>query len=154
MTDPRPDWNLFFLNGARWVASRGDCTRRQVGAMIIDPDTHDVIEPGYNGPPAGEPGCLSAGACPRGRHFHRSPAFCACGGLWPCKDAVEPGSSYDTGPGRCIAIHAEANALLRAGRRSRGAWMYLTEKPCDGCMKLIKGAGIVRVIWPEGNLEL
>lgn len=164
MTDPRPGWDSYFLGIADAVSARGDCTRRQVGAVLADPATHDLIETGYNGPPAGQPGCLSAAACPRGRHYRRAEQewtdelllayWCACGNPWPCPDMVEPGSSYDTGPGMCIAIHAEANALLRAGKNARGAHLYLTTEPCDGCMKLIRGAGVVRVIWPGGNLEL
>lgn len=173
MTDPRPSWDEYFVHIADAVAMRGDCTRRQVGAVLVDPETHDLIETGYNGPPKGEPGCLSAGACPRGRHYPRSrtvaevnvwlksrtlstrvPQICACGNELPCDEAVPPGSSYDTGPGACIAIHAELNCLLRAGRRARGAHLYLTEEPCGGCMKAIKGAGVVRVRWPSGNLAL
>jgi dCMP deaminase len=163
MTDPRPGWSDYFLGIADAVSARGDCTRRQVGAVLADPDTHDLIETGYNGPPAGQPGCLSAGACPRGRHYRvlenygmyeETGYYCKCRNPWPCDEAVPPGSSYDTGPGACIAIHAEANALLRAGKNARGAHLYLTTEPCDGCMKLIRGAGVVRVIWPGGNLEL
>ena len=151
----RPGWDDWFLNGAEWASQRGACTRRQVGAMLVDPDTHDVIEPGYNGAPAGHPDCLQ-GACPRGQHFQRIdfPGWlvqpvCRCGSAWPCTHAVELGSSYDTGPGACIALHAEQNAIIRAGRRARGAWLYLTHVPCDGCRKLIMGAGITRVIWRE-----
>jgi dCMP deaminase len=163
MTDPRPGWSEYFLGIADAVSARGDCTRRQVGAVLVDPDTHDLIETGYNGMPARMPGCLSAGACPRGRHYKLTAPnaygvdcySCACGWReWPCPDTVAPGSSYDTGPGACGAVHAEANALLRAGKNARGAHLYLTTEPCDGCMKLIRGAGVMRVIWPGGNLEL
>jgi dCMP deaminase len=152
MATSRPDWDRWFLNGAEWASQRGACSRRQVGAMLIDPVTKDIIEPGYNGPPAGHPDCLS-GACPRGRHYQDRvdnwAGLCHCGSVWPCPEAVEPGSSYDTGPGACIALHAEQNAIIRAGRRARGAWLYITDAPCGGCKKLIMGAGIVRVIWEE-----
>lgn len=160
MTDPRPDWSTYFLGIASSVSARGDCTRRQVGAVLVDPETQDLIDTGYNGAPKGMPGCLSAGACPRGRHFgvQAGPwedlSECACGKKWPCDEAVAPGSSYDTGPGACIALHAEQNAVIRAGRKARGAVMYLTCEPCDGCWKLIRGAGVSRVVWPEGSLDL
>lgn len=65
------------------------------------------------------------------------------------KDEVLPGSSYDTGPGACIALHAEQNAIIRAGLEARGATLYITHPPCDGCARLIEGAGIVKVIYPE-----
>lgn len=132
--DVRPDWDDYFLGIARAVASRADCTRRQVGVVIVK--DRRVISTGYNGAPAGQPGCLTASACPRGRQT---------------TDAVAPMSSYDTGPGSCIAIHAEANALLYAdGNLTRGAVLYTTDAPCDGCAKLIAGAGIGRVVSASG----
>lgn len=64
---------------------------------------------------------------------------------------VTPGSSYDTGAGACIALHAEQNAILRAGLECRGATLYITDKPCDGCARLIEGSGIARVVFPDPN---
>jgi dCMP deaminase len=154
----RPDWPKYFLDIANAVAARADCTRRRIGCVIVDPQTHDIIQTGYNGAPTGQPGCLD-GACPRGLHYERTVVSlkhmdprtrCGCGKAWPCKDAVDPASSYDTGPGACIAIHAEANALIRAGKLSRGAHMYVTAEPCGGCVKMIHGAGIAKVVWPHG----
>lgn len=129
MTDPRPGWDAYYLGIAVAVAARADCTRRRVGALIVSGDR--IVSTGYNGAPASRPGCLSAGACPRGR---------------ASADEVQPGSSYDTGPGACIALHAEQNAILRAGLDTRGATLYCTEVPCGGCARLIEGAGIARVI--------
>ena len=131
MTDPRPDWDTYYLQIARAVSARADCTRRRVGAIIVNGDR--IVATGYNGAPSGEPGCLTQGACPRGRlDIHE----------------VTPGSSYDTGAGSCIALHAEQNAILRAGMDSRGATLYVTDAPCDGCARLIKGAQIARVVIP------
>lgn len=129
----RPDWDEYFLGIAKAVSLRADCTRRQVGAVIVDAQ-HRILSTGYNGAPAGEPGCLTAGACPRGLQSLES---------------VSPGSSYDTGAGSCIAVHAEANALLYAdGWHLRGATLYCTDEPCGGCARLIAGAGIARVVTP------
>lgn len=125
----RPDWDLYFLNIAVAVADRADCTRRKVGAVIVK--NHRVVSTGYNGAPAGRKGCLE-GACPRGA------------------SDVPPGSSYDTGPGSCIAVHAEANAIIYADYdKCLGATLYCTDEPCGGCQKLIDGAGISRVVWPS-----
>jgi dCMP deaminase len=133
-----------------------------VGALLVDPVTNDIIQTGYNGAPSGQPGCLSDSACPRGRHYEvfenygmyeETGYYCACAKPWPCPDAVAPSSSYDTGPGSCIAIHAEANCLLRAGTRSRGAWMYVSCEPCDGCRKLMAGAGVTQAHWYGGSLD-
>lgn len=125
----RPDWSAYFLGVARAVAVRGDCSRKQVGAVIVDSD-HRIIATGYNGTAPGGLSCL-AGHCPRARA------------------GVEPGSSYDTGPGACIATHAEANALLFARTSVKYATLYVTAEPCDGCRKLISAAGIEMINYPK-----
>jgi dCMP deaminase len=148
---------------------RADCTRRKVACAIYNPSNYDIIDWGYNGAPRGMPGCLTDGACPRGRHYEveieptrervsrpamyrRIPA-CACGNaVWPCPDAVEPGSSYDTGKGACNSVHAEQNGIGRASfARCRFMSMVVTEQPCDGCLKLIRAAEIWHVYWPGGE---
>lgn len=132
----RPSWDSWALGLALSVAHRADCTRRQVGAVILD-KSNRVISVGYNGAPSGDPGCLTAGACPRGRMS---------------KTDVAPGSSYDTGAGSCIAIHAEANAIMFADPIRRiGGTLAITDEPCDGCRRLILGSGVGRVIWPGGS---
>jgi len=123
----RPDWDEYFLGVAQAIALRADCTRSQVGAVLVKDNR--IVSTGYNGAPAGAPGCLSAGACPRGR------------------SDVEPGSSYDTGPGSCIAVHAEQNAIIYSDRADRvGSTLYVTREPCGGCSRLIAGSGIARVV--------
>lgn len=164
---PRPDWDVYFLGLAEAVSYRGDCTRSRVGAVLVQENR--VVSTGYNGAPAGDPGCLTDGACPRGKHYltyryadyphevaprsYFGPvmAGCGCGHPdYPCPEASEPGSPYDN----CIAIHAEANALLYANRSDCiGAAMYLTREPCRDCTKLIRGARIKTVVWPEGRID-
>jgi dCMP deaminase len=125
----RPDWDMYFTNIAYTVSTRGECRRARVGAIIVR--DHRIVATGYNGAAAGRPSCLE-GHCPR------------------AESGAEPGSSYDTGPGACIAIHAEANALLYADyARCVGATLYTTREPCDGCRKLIAGVGITRVVYPS-----
>lgn len=124
----RADWHDYFLNVAQAVAARGDCSRRQVGAVIVDGD-HRIIATGYNGTEPGGKSCL-AGECPRAI-------------------TRDPGSSYDTGPGACIATHAEANALLFARASVKYATLYVTHEPCDGCLKLITAAGVTEIHYPR-----
>lgn len=126
----RPDWDDYFLELARTVALRADCSRRRVGCVVVLDNR--VISTGYNGAPAGDPGCLS-GACPRGQLGYNE---------------VAPFTNYDTGPGRCIAIHAEANALLYARTNCVGATAYITDPPCPTCSKLLRAAGIERIVYP------
>ena len=75
-----------------------------------------------------------------------------CGKQWPCPDTVQPGSSYDTGKGSCISLHAEQNAILYARVPLLGATAYGTHDPCDGCLRLIRGAQIRRVVTPVSEL--
>lgn len=160
MPDARPSFDEYFLTVAHAVSLRADCTRRAVGAVIVD-ESNRIVSTGYNGAPAGEPGCLSAGACPRGLHYpvpefegDDEPGVCATDRLpWPCGLSVPPGSSYDTGPGACISLHAEANALLYAFRSVKGMTVYITDEPCDGCLKLIRGAQLARVVTPTSEFS-
>lgn len=122
----RPTWIRYYLTLAEAVSTRGECTRRQVGAVIVKDQI--VVSTGYNGAPAGKPSCLD-GHCPRAT-----------------SDAT-PGTDYaETG---CHVIHAEANALLRTSKeRLIGATIYVTEQPCVLCTQLIQAAGIENVVHP------
>jgi dCMP deaminase len=46
-------------------------------------------------------------------------------------------------------IHAECNAILKAGRDAKDADLYLTLSPCVECCKLIKQAGIKTVYFRQ-----
>lgn len=111
-----------------------------------------------------------AGDCARGRHYETVSCdlptcenaecqVCACGGPWPCPDAVAPGSSYDTGPGVCIASHAEANAkadaMQRGGGKLTGCSLYVSTDPCEGCVRDYRNTTEVKAIyWPGGMVAL
>ena len=139
-TVDRPSKAEWALGVARAVATRGECLRRRVGCVIVAPDG-SIVATGYNGNFPGGPSCLY-GKCPRGLSSVPTGA-----------GAVS--SSYDTGPGSCIALHAEQNGLLRADwNRLPGASMYITCEPCGGCRKMISGTPIEWVIWAgEFNTE-
>lgn len=130
----RPDWDAYFLGVATAVAARADCTRRQVGCVLVDRQ-HRIIATGYNGSAPGLPGCASDAACPRGR------------------SDVPTRSQYQEGEGRCIAIHAEDNAVRYAAgwKDLAGATAYVTCEPCEPCRLLLQDVGIVRVVWPHDS---
>lgn len=126
----RPDWDEWGLLLTDAVAKRADCTRRKVGAVIMRPG-HTIVSTGYNGAPSGVRGCIGGG-CPRSQ------------------SGVEPGSSYDTGAGTCIALHAEQNALLRASwDEMQDSTLYVSENPCDGCLRMISGSPVRFIITPK-----
>ncbi len=139
VNDTRPNWDQWGLMLAATVALRADCTRRQVGAVLMDSE-HRIVATGYNGAPSKYFGCLTMGACPRGQMS---------------TEDVAPGSSYDTGAGTCIAIHAEQNALLRASwHEMDGATLYVTDAPCEGCLRMIKATPVKRVMIPDPEHEI
>jgi len=116
------DWDQYFLNLARETATRSNCTRRQHGAVIVK--NRRIRSTGYNGPPSGHRHC-NEGACPR------------------ASSDTPTGWSYDT----CVAIHAEANAILYSSPEQReGASIYITGVPCFTCSKLIANSGITEVV--------
>jgi deoxycytidylate deaminase len=60
MSVDRPSWSDYFMDIADAVAKRSDCERDKVGAVIVK--DRRIRATGYNGSPAGYPGCQS---CPR-----------------------------------------------------------------------------------------
>lgn len=134
----RPSWDEYFLEIAIAVARRADCRRRQASCVIVK--DHRIVSTGYNGAPSGQPGCL-AGFCPRGLLSY---------------EEIGAHSSYSTGPGRCIAVHAEANAIIYArGEDIRGATIYMFPgSACPDCAKLLAGAGIARAVWITPEREV
>lgn len=141
----RPDWDSYYLAGAAWAATRADCTRAQVGALVVSRDHR--VSVGYNGLPAGIPGCASASNCPRGQHYAVGlGSLCECGNDWPCPDAAAPDSDY----ANCAATHAERNAITRARPEDLpGATLYVTRAPCPACWTLIRAARLYRVVTPD-----
>lgn len=123
----RPGWDEYFLQIASSVSVRADCTRSQVGAVLVD-GNHRIVGTGYNGAPPGAPGCLS-GACPRGKFSY---------------EELPPESDY----GNCISNHAEFNAVVFALPEERsGSTIYVTRRPCTLCKELLLVEGVSRVVW-------
>lgn len=118
----RPSWDDTWLRVAHAVAERSLCIRRKVGAVIVTAENRPVST-GYNGPPAG------------------LKQTTPCGGY--CPRANNKTADYDN----CVAIHAEANALLFASRSQyEGGTIYVTHICCYGCAKLIANSGLSRVV--------
>lgn len=143
----RPDKHEYYLDIALAVSKRSTCLRRHYGCVIVKDDI--IIATGYNGSPRGEANCCDKGVCGR-------------------QDAER----Y-TGYENCTSVHAEQNALIAASRdRLQGATLYLAceeyvydaeksalweeeiwnikedtdPQPCGICMRMIKNAGIKRIV--------
>ena len=130
---PRITWDQYGMQLANTAALRGDCLRRQVGAILMAAD-HSIISLGYNGGPSKGASCL-AGQCPRGRSS---------------KEEAPGNSAYDVGVGTCVALHAEWNVLIRTSwHQFEGSTLYVSHTPCHICKVMIAGTKIARVVAPS-----
>ena len=128
----------YYLDIAAAVARRSTCLRRQYGAVIVKDD--EIISTGYNGAARGDTNCCDAGSCYRQAN------------------GIPHGEQYE----KCVAVHAEQNAIISASRRDMiGSTLYLAGfeggkripadevAPCLICGRMIQNAGIERVICEE-----
>ena len=131
----------YYLDIAETVAERSTCLRKKYGAIIVKNDV--IISTGYNGAPRGDENCCDVGVC------------------WREHNNIPHGEQYE----KCVAVHAEQNAIISASRRDMlGGTLYLAgfenggaiadATPCLICKRLIKNAGIVRVINQNGEVVI
>lgn len=131
----RRDKHNYYLDIAEKVAERSTCLRRRHGAIIVQAD--EVIATGYNGAARKTKNCVDTGVCVRQEMD------------------VPSGERYEL----CVAVHAEANAIISAARRDMlGGTLYLVgmdatsgtvmedEDACMMCKRLIINAGIAKVV--------
>lgn len=125
----------YYLDIAQTVAERSTCLRKKYGAIIVRDDS--IVSTGYNGAPRGRQNCSDLNFCMRE------------------KLQIPRGERYEL----CRSIHAEANAIIAAGRDMMlGATLYQAcVDPKDGslvgdicscmmCKRMIINAGITRVV--------
>ena len=127
----RPSEDEYYLEIAKAISKRSTCLRRQYGAVIVN--NKEIIATGYNGAPRGEINCCNTGVCKRVGHAHND-------------------GDYNS----CESVHAEMNAIISASRREMlGGTLYLagfedgkliSADPCPICMRIIKNAGIKKVV--------
>lgn len=142
----------YYLGIALAVSKRSTCLKRHYGCVIVKDDI--IIATGYNGSPRGEENCCDRGTCKR----VNEPRY----------------SGYEN----CDSVHAEQNALIATSReRLIDATVYLAceeanvtqltayEKeivwredahpvPCPLCKRMLKNAGVVRVVNRSGDVCL
>lgn len=129
----------YYLQIADAVSIKSKCLKKHYGAIIVK--NNEIISTGFNGPARGEAHCTK------------------CTKVGSDKDVVEYSS--------CPAIHAEQNAIISASRQEMlGSVLYLSgrdvsgsideiglpiaARPCEICIRLIKNAGIEKVINKNG----
>ncbi|MBM7618033.1 dCMP deaminase [Weissella uvarum] len=115
MTEERVSWPKYFMLQAVMMASRGTCTRLQVGAVVVKQGR--IIASGYNGSVAGTPHCEDVGDLMVDGH---------------CIRAVH-------------AEQNALMQMAKMGIASDGAEIYVTDFPCVYCTKLLLQAGIKKI---------
>ena len=132
----RIDLDEAYMQMAEVWAKRSKANRKQVGALIVK--DRRIISDGYNGMPAGDPD----DTCEE----------------WAWPDGYDGVDGVGGPPSKVLrtkaeVLHAESNALLKVtaqgGSGAQGATLYVTMSPCAECSKLIKQAGIARVVYRE-----
>ena len=86
-----------------------------------------VLATGYNGAPKGLPNCCDLNSCLRQEM------------------GIPSGERHEL----CRAVHAENNAITQCavnGVSCKGGTLYVTDSPCNMCLKQIINAGIVRIV--------
>ncbi len=117
--ESRKDWDEYFMNIAKQVATRATCDRKHVGAVLVRDKT--ILSTGYNGSIRGLPHCDDVG------HM------------------MENGHCVATVHAEANAIIQAA----RNGVRIDGATIYTTASPCWQCFKLIANSGCVKIVFGE-----
>ena len=120
----RADWDGYFMNIAKVVASRSTCDRKFVGAVIVRDKT--ILSTGYNGSIRKLKHCDEVG------HL------------------MENGHCVATIHAEANAILQAA----KNGVRIDGATIYTSASPCWPCFKMIANAGIVRICYGEFYRDL
>jgi dCMP deaminase len=60
-----------------------------------------------------------------------------------------PNRCDTTQPGNCGCLHAETNAVIKAGAQLPGKVMFISASPCVMCAKMIINANVGRVYYRE-----
>lgn len=133
----------YYLGIALSVSKRSTCLKRHYGAVIVNNDI--IVATGYNGSPRGSSNCCDVGFCKRAN--------------------AERYSDYTL----CESVHAEQNALIASERaKTIGGILYLACEdvssevtvedvnpiPCPLCHRMLKNAGIKRIVNRSGEVEI
>lgn len=112
-------WRDYFLALSILVAKRSKCPDQQLGACVVN-DENCIVGQGYNGMPM------------------------------KCSDKVFPWGTDSTNPLEnkfLYECHAELNAILNSGLKTKGCVMYTVTFPCNECAKAIIQSGIRKVVY-------
>ena len=115
----RANWEQYFMNIAKEVATRSTCDRKHVGAVIVKDRT--ILSTGYNGSIRGMPHCDDVGHMMEDGH---------------CVATIHAETN--------AILQAAKNGVM-----IDGAEIYITASPCWPCFKMLANAGIKKIYYGE-----
>ncbi len=118
----RPNWDTYFLNIAKEVATRSTCPRASVGAVIVK--NNHILSTGYNGAPSGEPHCTDIGCLMVNGHCERT--------IHAETNAVVQAAKF--------GVPIDGATLYYWDSMNRSA------ESCIKCSQVMKAAGIVKIV--------
>ena len=115
----RVNWEDYFMNIAKEIASRSTCDRKHVGSLIVRDKT--ILSTGYNGSIRGMPHCDDVGHMMENDH---------------CVATIHAESN--------AVLQAAKNGVMIDGSE-----IYITASPCWPCFKMLVNAGIKKIYYGE-----
>ena len=115
----RANWEQYFMNIAKEVATRSTCDRKHVGALIVRDKT--ILSTGYNGSIRGMPHCDDVGHMMEDGH---------------CVATIHAETN--------AILQAAKNGVM-----INNSEVYITASPCWPCFKMLANAGIKKIYYGE-----
>jgi dCMP deaminase len=127
----RKDWDTYFMDIAYMAATRSQCSRRHVGAVLVQ--GKKLLGTAYNGAPMGVADCSEAG----------------CMLVEEIELKTTDGKEEVIRKQRCVrTIHAEQNLLLFTDWEDReGSTVYVTDQPCWTCANMLANSGVTEIVY-------
>lgn len=125
----RPTWDEVYINILEQIAQRSTCLYVNTAAIIVDPNSHNIVWIWYNGPCKWDVHCTDVG--------------CA-----KIIDWIEHKHAD-----LCRGAHAELNAIVNCSVDTRWLTMYALLSPCNNCAKHIVNAGIKKFVYKKTYLN-
>lgn len=155
----------YYLGIAKAVAKRSTCLKRRYGCVIVKND--EIISTGYNGSPRGEENCCDVyDECPRLNVAHNSGDYSNCPSVHAEQNAMLSASRKDM-LGATMYLSCEEEKTFCCDSETecdncKKDCCYANKRfievadcsPCPICLRMIKNAGIKRVITKGGEIFL
>lgn len=108
-----------YLKKLKGIYSKSNCLRREIKCLAIDPSNGNAIGTGVNK------------------------------SLMNCKSCYRDVNNIKSGTHNelCGALHAEQDLIIKYGDKLKDSYVYLTNKPCITCLKLLIAIGVKKIIY-------